>query len=534
MKMKKIVFYLLLVTCIASSCENFLTEEPKGRTTPDMLFKDEAGLDMAMTGVFNRFMACHNTLERFIHIFCADDITARNAANKARYAEFDMFNFNSMNDPLNAMWGSFYEAIKACNNIINNAEDMTINQTFLEHRLGQAYYLRAMSYFDLVRLWGRVPLVLEVGIDYTRPRASVEEIYELIESDLEKAAAMLPVNHTVAPYFRNGINLAPGQGAVKALQASVWMTQAGWPLKRGAAYYDKAAAKYKEIIDNEALYGYELTPDIRTLTEHPAGDYVKEIVFGVFLNPTPGSWTNTFASVLSEFPESGGGWGDIVAELEFYYSFPDGRRKDAFFMHKVRVEDGSCLDWWDKTTLLRHPYFKKNIHINGWDYNYDTGNYTDAVVAAMTSGTTRYIFRYADILLLYAEAVAFGSGAISDGVVDCVLRVQNRAEVPDDRKVTYGMSKQDFQKAVLDERRWETCGFEGSSMGRFYTMQRHEILHLQGEYRMVDPLNPDPHDKDNPNLTDTALNPTLSLNEKFYYMPIPDRELQRVPDLEKR
>jgi len=100
----------------------------------------------------------------------------------------------------------------------------------------------------------------------------------LIEADLAKAEAYLPINHTVAPYFNNGINIAPGKGAAKAMLASVWMTQAGWPLKKGTAFYDRAAAKYREIIDDEAMYGYMLEPDIRTLTMHPDGNFIKEIV----------------------------------------------------------------------------------------------------------------------------------------------------------------------------------------------------------------------------------------------------------------
>ena len=64
------------------------------------------------------------------------------------------------------------------------------------------------------------------------------------------------------------------------------MTEAGWPLKKGAEYYDKAAAKYKEIIENEDTYGYILEPDIRTLTKEPEANYSKEIVFGEFHNKT--------------------------------------------------------------------------------------------------------------------------------------------------------------------------------------------------------------------------------------------------------
>ena len=92
---------------------------------------------------------------------------------------------------------------------------------------------------------------------------------------------MLPDNHKIAPYFQNGINVAPNKGAAKALLASVYMTEAGWPLKKGAEYYDKAAAKYKEIIENEDTYGYILEPDIRTLTKEPEANYQRSPADGV-------------------------------------------------------------------------------------------------------------------------------------------------------------------------------------------------------------------------------------------------------------
>ncbi len=354
----------------------------------------------------------------------------------------------------------------------------------------------------------------------------------MIEADLAKAEAYLPINHTVAPYFNNGINIAPGKGAAKAMLASVWMTQAGWPLKKGTAFYDRAAAKYREIIDDEAMYGYMLEPDIRTLTMHPDGNFIKEIVWGGFLNQKDG-----YASAYSEVPQESSGWGLIIPELEYYYSFPDGRRKEAFFMKKVFVNiwaNGYCVDWWDLETRQLHPYFKKNIHRTEWtSYDYETGEWNISGIGE--HGKTRYLFRYADILLLYAEAVAFGSGfenAASKALAyNCVRRVQDRAEVPEDRKIKDGMTKEEFQQAVLDERRWETGGMEMSVMARFFTMQRHEILHLQSQYRIWDPSDPNRWKIPVTTIYDPGLNPNLTLSDEFYYLPIPFIERQIVPDL---
>ncbi|MDR0429585.1 MAG: RagB/SusD family nutrient uptake outer membrane protein [Tannerellaceae bacterium] len=520
--MKYIYYFIIGAVFALSSCDSFLEEKAEGRLTPGSLFQDLEGLDMALTGLYNQYVQTNMYVFRSIHTWCGDDVTAQNAGNKTRFAEYDMFNFNSGNTEILDQYKTYYATIKACNNIINNAGQMTIDQAVLNSRLGQAYFLRALNYFMLVRIWGRIPLVTEVSIDYTRPRAEVAEIYELIESDALKAEEMLPLNHTVSPYFAGGINVAPNKAAAKALLASIYMTEAGWPLKKGSEYYDKAAAKYKEIIDKEGQegYNYMLEPDIRTLVEEPASNYSKEIVFGEFHNIN----NNGYGGPYTELPEESSGWCDLIVELEFYNKFPEGPRKDAWFLTKItltgREKDPETdkypvLNWDDPGTNQRHPHWKKNIHNGAWDYDYETGYYTASGLTGSCS-KTRYIFRYADILLLYAEAVAFGNGGVDPFAIECVHRVQTRAGAP---LTSTTISKEDFRQAVLSERRWETAGMEHSCMGRFFTMQRHEILHLQKNYRSPD---------------DLPLNSGLSLSEEYYYFPIPDAELLIVPDLNNR
>jgi len=524
MNMKKISIYfcLLIVALMATSCENFLTEDPKGALTPDALFKDANGLDMAISGIYATFVSTVNATEDQLYMWCGDDVTSQNFENKIRFAEFDRFYYNSGNVDLLALWQNYYACIKACNNVINNAENMDIDETFRDQRVGQAYFFRALEYFMLVRIFGPVPMPTTTDIDYTTTRSSVEDIYTLIESDIAKAEKYLPDNWTVQPYFNFGINVSPTSGAAKALEASVWMTEAGWPLNKGAAYYDKAAAKYKEIIDNASTYGYKLEPDIRNLVTEAGGDYNHEIVFGGFLSI---NWWQ-FASAYNEFPEEAGGWCDLLPELDFFNNFPEGPRKDAFFLTTIYIagDNPRLVPWDDPQTNQRHPHFKKNVDSSiGWVYNYDTKSYTGDGMNWGQSGKTRYLFRYADILLLYAEAVAYGTGDINVAV-PYVLKVQDRAGEADNLKVKTGMSREAFQQAVLNERKWETCGNECSTMGRFFTMQRHGILQNQSSYRIT-----------TGDLHDTTLNPAFisqtSPSEQFYYFPIPDQEMLIVPGL---
>ena len=130
-------------------------------------------------------------------MWCADDVTAHSGGNKSRFSEYDRFNFNSGNTDILEMYQLYYQTIKACNYVINNAERTPVEKSFLEPRLGQAYFLRALNYFMLVRIWGRIPLVTENEINYNTPKAEVNKIYELIESDALTAERMLPDNHPI-------------------------------------------------------------------------------------------------------------------------------------------------------------------------------------------------------------------------------------------------------------------------------------------------------------------------------------------------
>ena len=522
------IFILIAVTFSLFNCSEFLEEDPKGKLSPDDFFSSKTDLDLAITALFAKFQAVVSRTGRGVYTYCADDVTSQNAGNKSRFAEYDMFNFNSGNSELGDLYSVIWSAVKAANYIIKNAERTPAEEAFIHQRLGQAYFIRAYCYFHLVRLWGKIPIVTDLTIDYDRPREEVADVYELIESDCMQAETMLPINHTVAPYFRYGINLAPTKGAAKALLASVYITEAGWPLEKGAAYYDLAAAKYKEIIDDEVAYGYKLEPNIIDLTIETASNYSKEIVFGAFFNrsgsaATSGDW---YVGSLSELPEETNGFCDLIVELEFFNSMPDGPRKDAWILQDISIlgkvdpvtgVPPLVVPWDSSETRQRHPHWRKNIDNGSWNYSKDeiTGKvtYTNAGLSGRAS-KTKFLFRYADILLLYAEAKAFGSTGADELAYTSLNRVRLRAGLS--TFLFDELSTEEFQQTVMDERRWETAGMELSCMNRFFTMQRHKILHLQADYRDPD---------------DLPLNPALTLSEDFYYMPIPDRELLIVPSL---
>ncbi len=519
MRVLKLISFFVIIA-LTVSCEDFLMENPKGSLTPDSFFQSSNDLDLALTSMYGAFQQINQQAGRGLYAYIGDDITAMDAGNKSRFAEFDRFYYNSGNGELVSLYSALWSTVKAANFVILNGEDTPGGEEFVNHRVGQAYFIRAYTYFMLVRLFGDVPIVDDISIDFNKQRQSPDVVYDFILSDIDEAEKRLPLFHDVDPYFQNGINVAPGEGAVKALKASVFMTMAGWPLKKGEAWYDMAAEIFQEIIENEGKYGYELEPDIIDLTIVPNFKYSKEIVFGAFHHANQ----NLFMGPLMELPEETRGWSDLMVEIEFYNSMPDGPRKDAWILSEVSLSGNRdpvtglarMVPWNSSETNQRHPYWRKNIDDGTWNYEQfpDGSIYYDEASLPYNSGSTRMIIRYADLLLLYAEARAFGSSGADALAYESLNRVRERAGL--DPIVSGSLSKEAFQKAVLDERRWETAGLEHSMMGRFFTMQRHEILEDQVEYR-------DPGD--------TTINPEfVSDPKRFYYLPIPDQESLIVPD----
>lgn len=144
--MKNILIYSILLFALCS-CDNFLEEDPRGKLTPSSFFSSPEDLDMAITGIYNKYYQTNARVFRAIYVWCADDVTAHSGGNKSRFSEYDRFNFNSGNTDILEMYQLYYQTIKACNYVINNAERTPVEKSFLEPRLGQAYFLRALNYF---------------------------------------------------------------------------------------------------------------------------------------------------------------------------------------------------------------------------------------------------------------------------------------------------------------------------------------------------------------------------------------------------
>ena len=481
--MKKYMSLFLLAGILFSCSKDFLDEKTYGLIRPDNYFTTVSDLEKCVNALYSKNNLMYNESGTMAACMGGDDVTTQAGGNKSGYLQFDVFSAQDNNDRLRTSWTGAYGTIKQANVIISNIDNFVepkdqpaLLQNQKNRALGQAYFMRALAYFNLVRIFGEVPLVTEVTVDYTVPKSSFADVYALIVSDLTKAESLVPANYSNAPdasaLEKSSAHARANTGAVKALLASVYLNMAGYPLKQ-ESNYALAAQKAKEVIDNEASYGYKLLANYADLWKWENGWKDKgnaEDVFACYFNHTAGDWSNdgTWANgnmnaPLSFFPENFGGWSDAFAELTFFNEFPAGPRKDATFITSGQKTPTSPVVAW-QDFAYKHPYYNKYTSFPGYDPK-NMGAWLD-----WWSSRTVQVIRYAEVLLVYAEAKAM-SGGPDALAYTCINRVRTRAGL---ENIPAGLNGTAFRDKVIEERKWEFAGLEPCA--RWFDMVRTETV----------------------------------------------------------
>jgi len=483
----KDIFILLILTISTISCENFLVEDVSTQITiqSDVL-NSESGLFKALVGAYKPL---GQTWEKgFANAYVlavlmgSDDLTTSKARGFFDFLEFDCFRVLSSNRRLPGIWNGCYKSIQICNNIITNYKNITCDQTNINQIAGEAYFLRGYCYFCIVRLWGEAPIVLNSHVFtekiLSKEKSSIVEIYEQVISDMKQAESLMG---DVKPNTGR-VN----KGTAKAVLSEVYLYMAGWPLNN-VSYYQLAAEKAKEVIDNESVYGFGLMEDFADLwptEETPVVPHVEEVFSLTFWGE---EWWNANAVYGSAArPSDINGWDDYLSELTFFFEFPEGYRKDVTFF--TQLADGTS--W--QNFYTKRPYYKKFFAQDTWM------NVCGLPLERMT-----------EIYFIFAEAQVMATGNPSDSeALEAVNKIRRRAMgLPlhsPDPSVDWTSATQD---QIVEEKAWEFAG----EFCRWF-----DLVRLQKVEEVVA--------KKHPN----DLQPRGPIQ---YFMPIPEREIVANPNL---
>ena len=221
-------------------------------------------------------------------------------------------------------YGSAYSGINRSNTVIDRLPGIPMDESLKKRYVAEAKFLRANHYFNLVRLYGDVPLVTKetTSLDgLAVARDPVEKIYEQIEADLKEAESVLPKTYPASETGR------ATQGAAKGLLARVYLTRAG--VKAGSPYWAQAAAKAKEVMDLGVYDLYASFADAFALSARGG----KENIFEVqYLTDVRGHGYGRGYGVRSApiYPSGGSGIARPTASLYNLYAETDKRKPVTF------------------------------------------------------------------------------------------------------------------------------------------------------------------------------------------------------------
>ncbi len=458
----KIISSGLLLTGLAatqSSCKKFLEENPKNLVTIQNYYQTQADAIAAVNSIYsylnavNNFATGGNTAGVYHSTFwitagLSSDELLNNQLGAANFDQLANFTYTSQNSSLEEIWGMHYKTIFTANIAIARIPGIAMNEALRARLVGEAKFLRGLMYFNLVRMFGDVPLLLEENNPLMPSETKAADIYTQIVNDLNDAASVLPLSYDPG----NGRGRAT-KGAANALLAKVYLTQKNWQL---------AADHAKKVIDSQQYELWQNYADVFKLSSRNG----KEAVFSVGFGDAGGAiifWevgqfnVRLLPAALSvEGVQNAQGW-QIPTQYVYNAFDANDQRRAVTFITEIHNPGGS-------TTTIR-PYIQKY-----WDRTAEPqGN---------SSANDFPVIRYADVLLMYAEANnELNNTAIAHEYINMVRK---RARfngttygngVPD----YSGLTKEQFRDAILKERMMEFVG-EGQ---RWFDLARTAKLQQQ-------------------------------------------------------
>lgn len=488
-------FLIATIGVTIQSCAN-LDPDPTEFNLPPESFGSLEEMESGIGGVYSQVTLAARMTTFYAPAWGGDDMTTHRALNKADFREFDQRAVLSSNNRLLRNWNAIFDAVNAINGVLERSAGLVgldvVDQDLLQQFIGEAYFLRGVLFYQLARVHGRIPLPLTKFPDPNISRASLEEVYLQIESDFLAAEERLPA---IYPGVNTGAP-RPNSGSARALLARLYMDWGGFPMK-DASKYALAASSAKQVMDNASSHGFGLVDDLETLWTLE-GRFNKESIYTIaYCKQCPNNSVGNRKFSRLGLPADLGGWNETFAEIKFFEDFPEGPRKEATYR--------TDLDW-TAFNAQKSPVFKK---ITGPPGDLNPGDFI--------TERNDFIMRYAEVLLIYAEASGL-SGNVTPDAWEALNKIRRRAaglpyDAPD---AGVDLTSGAIEDLAFEESKWEFAG----EYKRWYDLMRREKVN---EVLSV---------RDNVSGAIPEHNPIIgSLETSNYLAPVPADAVARNPNL---
>jgi hypothetical protein len=426
--MKKIANSILVIMAalmLVSCSENYIDLAPISSASTKNFYKTQSDFQTAIWSVYRDWHDWYNRMLTEFLEFRGDTY----AGTGYNYIQISTNNFTDMN-ALSGPWGSFYKTIADANIILDRIENVDFDAAVKNRIIGEARFARGLSYFNLVRFFGAVPLVLHEisGREaLTYGRAPIDNILAQIESDFKFAAANVIQNIKLEDSFGLWHKYA-----VEGELARFYMTVSGAVYKQNR--WTDAKPLLEDILNNSP-FGFSDTFE-EIFADDGSGEHSKEIILSVVYKAGAGNISHR--DYQEQFNITG--QTNAILEAGVIESFEEGDvRRD------ISVATGGYN--------LNGQWIDKTINVK-FDWGYDR--------ATNTSGMDSYHLRYTDVQLMYAETLVEIAGSVTDQALALLnksrvragLRALTAAEVPDIAAFRLAMEKERRSELMFECVRW--------------------------------------------------------------------------------
>jgi starch-binding outer membrane protein, SusD/RagB family len=499
--------FALLFVCtalfIVSGCSDFLEEKDPSNISPDTYFTLAEHAEPVINATYENLRFFSGGAGIFSNNFQLLDalsgIARTETAQNSDLNNLYGFSYTGDNLHLSQWWRELYEGIANANLAIDKISQIPppFDEAERTRWMGHAYFLRALHYFYLVRLWGDVPLITKPvynlqSTDLFPSRTPVAAVYDQIVADLLQAeAAGLPMKDETG---------RASQGAIKSLLANVYLTMAGYPLNRGAEYYQKAAEKANEVITSGQFNLFADYNSLHQRNNKNKTEHIFMVQYSVASNVDNGMQP-LFHPNIKDMSAYGTEIGTTVPTTAFYNSYEPGDKRAVnqqgyFYTSYFAGGNGSVFQ-------LNNPYIFKHF-----DYE---ANGVPGTGGSARSDLNWPLIRFAEVLLTFAEASNEVSGP-TQAAIDAVKRIRDRAGLS---TPTLGTITKEQLRELIWKERWHELCYEGIT---WFDMQR-----LRKVY--------DEQTNSFENFVGATLSTGVTLQEKHLLLPLPAADFRNNPNL---
>jgi hypothetical protein len=452
MKLHTLTAAALLGTLVLSSCDKDLLDKVNPNQPPTSQFwRSQDDAMKAVTSAYGT-LQLPGTYSRW-YWFATDlrsdeGFSASPWTDLANYTRFVQLDYNF--EPSQVMWTDHYRGVYRCNQIITNLPTITTMDAGMRTRLlAEAHFLRALYYFNLTSLYGNVPMILEPSTPTTRaPQGTIESNYAQVLSDLATAEAGLPTEYTGADIGR------ATKGAAQALMGKTYMQQRKW---------SEASAQFTKVISSGK---YSLAPnylDNFLATTENNRESIFEVQFSDALQgdaqDAPGASEGNNRAQF--FGPRGIGWSDGQPRRWLFTEFTDRTTSGEVDPRRDVTVFNSTMSIYGRTYAQRGYNDPDELFWRKYQ-NDRTRTFED-----YHSGINIRVIRYADILLMQAEAL--NELGQTSAALPLINQVRARVNIT---PLTGSLSQAQMKTQILHERVTELAG-EGT---RFFDLTRSGLL----------------------------------------------------------